>query len=196
MAFHPLNAYANALTFGLFRLAGAEVGPVAMRVTAAVFGVLGVLAVFALGSELRRLDARRITVALPLLAAAVLATLRWHVHFSRIGIEPIIVPLVVGGGDLALCAWLAHRRMVELCRLWALAGCGHVYLPGRLDPPVFDDRLWLHIFGGTAVARRDARVKMLRRPLLGAQRLLGVALAVGLAVLLVLPLRLVLCAKS
>ena len=95
---------------------------------------LGVLAVYALGTELQRLDARRITVALPLLAAAVLATLRWHVHFSRIGIEPIIVPVVVGCCDLAVSAWMAYRRVVELCRLWSLAGRGHVHLPGGLDP--------------------------------------------------------------
>ncbi|HRJ40889.1 MAG TPA: hypothetical protein PL105_03370, partial [Caldilineaceae bacterium] len=41
----PLNAYANAVTFAIFRLFGGEAGPTAMRVTAAFFGILGVLAV-------------------------------------------------------------------------------------------------------------------------------------------------------
>ena len=54
----PLNAYANAVTFALFQLFGGQAGPTAMRVTAAVFGVLGVLAVFALGDEMRRCDPR------------------------------------------------------------------------------------------------------------------------------------------
>src|SRR5512143_3246913 len=44
----PLNAYANALTFAAFRLLGAEAGPTAMRTTAALAGVAGVLAVYAL----------------------------------------------------------------------------------------------------------------------------------------------------
>ncbi len=100
----PFNAYANALMFGLVRLLGGEVGPVAMRTTAAIFGVLGVLAVFALGRELQRLDPRRLTRWFPFFAAAVLATLRWHIHFSRIGIEPVIVPLL-----WAAAVWLFLR---------------------------------------------------------------------------------------
>lgn len=39
-----LNAYANALTFAVFHAAGGEAGPTAMRVTAALFGMAGVLA--------------------------------------------------------------------------------------------------------------------------------------------------------
>ena len=87
----PLNAYANAGMFALFRLFDWEVGPTAMRTTAALFGVLGVAAVYALATELRRLD-ERIPAAFPLLAAAALAVMRWHIHFSRMGIEPIMVP--------------------------------------------------------------------------------------------------------
>ena len=45
----PLNAYANALTFAIFRLLGGEAGPTAIRVTAAIFGLLGVLAVLRAG---------------------------------------------------------------------------------------------------------------------------------------------------
>lgn len=91
-----LNAYANALMFGLFGLFGGEAGPTAMRVTAACFGVLGVWALYGLATELRRLDKSKnaLSPAFPLFAAAMLAMMRWDIHFSRIGIEPIIVPLL------------------------------------------------------------------------------------------------------
>ena len=115
----PLNAYANALTFAIFGLLGGEAGPTAMRVTAAVFGLLGVLAVFALGDEMRRYD-RRLTRAFPLLAAAALAVMRWHVHFSRMGIEPVIVPL-----EWAAASWLLLRGWRTGSR-WSFAGCGAV----------------------------------------------------------------------
>ncbi len=116
----PVNAYANALTFGLFRLFGGEAGPTAMRTTAAIFGVLGVIAVWGAANELRRLDPARLTAAFPLFAAAFLATIRWHIHFSRMGIEPIIVPL-----EWAAAIWLlllGRRRGTWL----AFAGCGVV----------------------------------------------------------------------
>lgn len=93
----PLNAYANAFTFGIFEALGGEAGPTAMRTTAAVFGILGVLTVFLLATELRRLDmwpVSSLSATFPLLAAGMLAVMRWHIHFSRMGIEPIIVPLI------------------------------------------------------------------------------------------------------
>jgi len=116
----PVNAYANAVTFSLFRLFGAEAGPTAMRTTAAIFGVLGVIAVWGVASELRRMDPTRLTTAFPLFAAAFLATLRWHIHFSRMGIEPIIVPL-----EWAAALWLLllGRRSG---RWLAYAACGGV----------------------------------------------------------------------
>jgi len=92
----PLNSYANALTFAFWRAGGGVVGPTAMRVTAALFGCLGVVAIYGLASELRRtrFGFTACSAAFPLLAALVLATMRWHIHFSRMGIEPIIVPLI------------------------------------------------------------------------------------------------------
>ncbi len=116
----PANAYANAITFGLFRFFGGEAGPTAMRTTAALFGVLGVIAVWGAASELRRMDPARLTAAFPLFAAAFLATIRWHIHFSRMGIEPIIVPL-----EWAAALWLLllGRRSG---RWLAYAACGGV----------------------------------------------------------------------
>ncbi|MCB0203107.1 MAG: hypothetical protein KDI03_23780, partial [Anaerolineae bacterium] len=76
----PLNAYANALMFGLFQLFGGEAGPTAMRTTAAVFGVLGVVSVWALARELCALDGpmHGLSAAFPLFAAGALAVMRWH----------------------------------------------------------------------------------------------------------------------
>lgn len=102
----PLNVYANALMFGLFELAGGAPGPTAMRVTAALVGLLTVGTVYLLASELRALDGpqSRLTIAFPLLAAVTLAVMRWHIHFSRMGIEPILTPLL-----WAAATWLLLR---------------------------------------------------------------------------------------
>jgi len=113
----PLNAYANAAMFAVFGWLGGEPGPTAMRTTAALAGVLSVLALVGLAGELRHLD-RRLTWLFPLLAGAVLATMRWHVHFSRIGIEPIFVPLIWAA---ALWLLLAGRRTG---RWWRYAAAG------------------------------------------------------------------------
>ncbi|MFO7634160.1 MAG: hypothetical protein R6W76_16555 [Caldilinea sp.] len=116
----PVNAYANALMFGIFSLFGGEPGPTPMRVTAALFGVLGVVATWLVAGELRQLDSQRLTAAFPWFAAVLLATMRWHVHFSRIGIEPILVPLVT-----AAALWLLLRARRTGSKL-AFAGCGAV----------------------------------------------------------------------
>ena len=122
----PFNAYANALMFGLFRALGSEVGPVAMRVTAACFGVLGVLAIFGLAIEIRQLDKTKMPLspAFPLFAAATLAVMRWHIHFSRMGIEPILVPLTWTAATwLLLRGWRTGH--------WSnFVGCGVVLAAG------------------------------------------------------------------
>ena len=116
----PLNAYVNAVMFAIFGWLGGEPGPTAMRTTAALAGVLGVLVLFALAHELRQLDRKRLTWLFPLLAAALLATMRWHIHFSRIGIEPIFVPLL-----WSTAMWLLLRA--RRCRQWwAYASAGVV----------------------------------------------------------------------
>ena len=116
----PLNAYVNAVMFGVFGWLGGEPGPTAMRTTAALAGVLGVLVIFALAHELRQLDRKRLTWLFPLFAATLLATMRWHIHFSRMGIEPIFVPLL---WSTAIWLFLRARR----CRQWwAYASAGLV----------------------------------------------------------------------
>ena len=100
----PLNAYANALTFAVAGWLKGEAGPTAMRVTAAIFGVLGVWAIFAVGQEVRQRAPTLVSPALPWLAAASLAAMRWHLHFSRMGIEPVMVPMF-----WAVATWLLLR---------------------------------------------------------------------------------------
>jgi hypothetical protein len=176
----PLNAYANAVTFGVFRSLGGEIGPTAMRTTAAIFGILGVVAVWLAAGELRRLDPQRLTGAFPLFAAALLATLRWHVHFSRMGIEPIIVPLEWAGA-----VWLLLRGYRT--RGWLnFVGCGvviaasvYTYQGAWFLPPLLalnGGMLWLY-------ARRHPTLRAD-----GVSLLVGGAIAAGVAVLLLTPL--------
>ena len=129
----PLNAYANAAGFALADMLGGEAGPTAMRIVAAVFGVLGVLAVFGLGNELRRLDAgpRRLSAAFPLLAAASLAVMRWHIHFSRMGIERWSH---LGGSRVAAAGGLAYGPLGGLRIAGAVTAAG-IRLPGRGSSP-------------------------------------------------------------
>ncbi len=178
----PLNAYVNAFTFGVWQWLGGAPGPTAMRVTAAAAGVLGVLAVYALAHELRRLDPRRLTPAFPWLAALVLATLRWHIHFSRMGIEPIFVPLLWAAaayfllrgwrtgawGNFAACGVLLAAAMYTYQGAWVIP---------LLMVPVAA-HLWLHW--------RKAGEPANRSPI--KRGLAGSLLAAAVALLLVLPL--------
>lgn len=114
----PVNAYLNAVTFAVAEGMGIPAGPAAMRVTAALIGVVGVMAVFGLAVELRRALPTLLSPAFPWLAAASLAGMRWHIHFSRMGIEPILVPAVWAGASWALLrAWRTGAW-------WAYALCG------------------------------------------------------------------------
>ena len=105
-----------------------------MRTTAALFGIAGVAAVYALTSELRRLDARIPAVA-PWLAAAALAVMRWHLHFSRMGIEPILVPLLWAASFwLLLRGWRKGDGLSFLTSGVALAACFYAYQGAWIIP--------------------------------------------------------------
>lgn len=114
----PFNAYANAISFAIAEALGGEAGPTAMRVTSAVLGVLTVVFLFALAQEMRLRLPERISPALPWLAAASLAGMRWHLHFSRMGIEPVQVPLF-----WTLAMWLLLRAW-RTGAWWAYAALG------------------------------------------------------------------------
>ena len=125
----PMFIYLTALAFRLFGPA-----PVVMRGVAALAGTLTIPALYALGRELVEAD-RRIPASMPLLAAAVLAILRWHVHFSRVGIEPVLVPLFLV--VILWAFWRASRTggVGAWLALGAATGLSpYTYPAGRLLP--------------------------------------------------------------
>jgi 4-amino-4-deoxy-L-arabinose transferase-like glycosyltransferase len=97
----PMFIYLESLAFRLLPAV-----PEVSRGIAALIGVLTVPAVYVLGREMVLAD-ERTPRSLPLLAAAVLAISRWHITFSRVAIEPILVPLFL---TLILWAFLAALR--------------------------------------------------------------------------------------
>lgn len=127
----PLFIYLTALAFQLF---GA--GPTTQRAVAALLGTVTVPALYGLAQELRRAD-ERLPCFFPLLSAASLAILYWHVHFSRVGIEPVLVPL------LFVLAFWALFRGLRTGKLWVFATAGlclglgpYAYPAGRLLLPL------------------------------------------------------------
>jgi len=127
----PLFIYLTALAFRLF---GA--GPTTQRAVAALLGTVTVPALYGLAQELRRAD-ERLPRFFPLLSAASLAILYWHVHFSRVGIEPVLVPL------LFVLAFWALWRGLRTGKPWVFATAGfclglgpYAYPAGRLLLPL------------------------------------------------------------
>ena len=125
----PMFIYLTALAFKLF---GAT--PTVMRAAAALVGGITVPALYWLGKELERASRYRLR-GLGLGAAAALAGLYWHVNFSRVGIEPILVPL-----DAILVAgflWrgLRTRRWINFALSGLFLGLSpYTYPAGRLLP--------------------------------------------------------------
>ncbi len=126
----PAFIYLTSLAFSL---AGAT--PTVQRAVAAVVGSLTVPALYALGRELERDGAPPGTA---LLAALALGISYWHLTFSRVGIEPILVPLV-----LCLALWASWRGM-RTGETWAFIVAGlavglgpYTYPAGRLIPPLY-----------------------------------------------------------
>lgn len=192
----PLNAYANALMFGIVSWFSGSAGPTAMRLTAAVFGVIGVAVLYGLAHELRHVSNDRVRPSLlfPLFAAATLALMRWHIHFSRMGIEPIIVPLL---WSAATALFLYGRRTG---RWLSFVGSGSVLAAGMytyqgawfipfLMIPTF---LWLFFSPRRQAEKRFAdapAVESLPQASDDKRRLwLGAVLTAGVALALVAPL--------
>ncbi|MEZ4727964.1 MAG: glycosyltransferase family 39 protein [Caldilineaceae bacterium] len=194
----PLNAYANALTFALFEGFGGSAGPTAMRVTAACFGVLGVLAIYALAKELRYLTGRRaqLSAAFPLLAATVLAIMRWHIHFSRMGIEPIVVPFIWTGTVWLFLrgrrtgAWLSFAGSGICLAAGMYTYQGAWIIPFLMIPTVFwlFGMTWRAQTGDSTGDQRDARKE--HKPSAESYRRLlwGALVTAGVALVLVAPL--------
>ncbi len=141
----PLFVYLTSIAFRIF---GAD--PQVMRGVAALIGTLTVPLIYGLGRELVawRVGA---AAATPLFAALVLAIMRWHILFSRVGIEPILVPL-----ELTIILWAFWRGMRTRSPVsWAVAGAVtglglYTYPAGRLFPLVM-----LGLLALVALQRRD-----------------------------------------
>jgi len=83
----PLSIY---LVAGAFALLGETIFDI--RLVSALVGITTVPALYLLAKELFKTEEGYLAY-LPLLSAFSLATLYWHIHFSRVGIEPILLPL-------------------------------------------------------------------------------------------------------
>lgn len=119
----PLYTYLAALSTGLFGSSA-----FALRLPAALLGVLAVPATYALG---RVWFDRRVG----LLAAAALAVMLWHVHLSHLAFRAVALPLFTA---LALAAGTHGLRRGKR---WALVMGGacyglafYTYLPARFTP--------------------------------------------------------------
>lgn len=197
----PLNIYANAAIFALFDLVGGAAGPTAMRVTAALFGVLAVAAVYALGTELQQLAAPgNLTIAFPFFAAGTLAVMRWHLHFSRMGIEPILTPLLWAGATWLLLrgwrtgGWLSFASCGVL-----LAAAMYAYQGAWVIPLLAAVTAGILVFGKVGIERErfEGIYGDLRAPyesplipsnLLKSPQITGLALAAIVVTLLFAPL--------
>ena len=105
---HNPSLYFYAMA-ALFKLGGVSIGTA--RLTSALFGTLGVLAVYLLG---RRVGG----FPLGFCAAALLAVAQWDIDFSRFGMSNIAAPALISLGFAALSLGLQRPRA-----LWfALAG--------------------------------------------------------------------------
>jgi uncharacterized membrane protein len=166
----PTFIYLDSIAFRLFPPL-----PVVTRAIAAVIGTLTVPAIYALGREMTLAD-DRIPPATPLLAALILAILRWHITFSRMGIEAVLVPLY-----LILILWALFRGLrTNGWAAWLATGLAvgfsvYSYPAAWLLPPLFGVVvLYLAL---TAPARLAGRGR-------------GLAAAAVLAVLIIAPLAL------
>jgi hypothetical protein len=126
----PAFIYLTSLAFSLFGIT-----PTVQRAVAATVGTLTVPILYELGRELEQDGAPPGTA---LLAALTLGISYWHLTFSRVGIEPVLVPLV-----LCLALWASWRGM-RTGETWAFIVAGlavglgpYTYPAGRLIPPLY-----------------------------------------------------------
>lgn len=108
----------------------------ALRIVSAIIGILTVAVFFQAARELKlpKMDAN----ALALLASAGLAVSYWHLHWSRVGLRAILVPLLL---CLTVYLFLLARR-TQRARLFVCAGfvmglSMYSYLAARLVPFLF-----------------------------------------------------------
>ena len=125
------TSYKNPVFLYSAMLPMAVLGPteMAVRLTAALWGVLTVLAMFFLGRAL-------MGSLTGLIAALLLAVCPWHLHFSRIGFELVTFPFFFTCAVTCLVRWTQGRR--TLAQGAVLLGlCLYTYVPAKLFVPLF-----------------------------------------------------------
>ncbi len=156
-------SYKNPVFLYSATLPLAVLGPteLAVRLTAALYGVGTVLAMFFLARAL-------MGSTVGLVAALLLAVCPWHLHFSRIGFELIALPFFFTLALTSLVRWTrGGRTLPQAMVLFGL--CLYTYVPAKLIVPLF--------LAGFPL--------LYRRPLLARWR--ETALAAGLFVLTAAP---------
>ena len=118
----------------------------ALRLTAAFYGVATVLAVFFLGRAVMGTWAG-------LAAAALLAICPWHLHFSRIGFELITFPFFVTVGVTSLVHFDRGRSTLPAAMLF-LGIALYTYVPAKLFVPLLLAG-YAFVSYRTLLARRD-----------------------------------------
>lgn len=122
---NPAFIYAATLPVALLGLNEASV-----RLTSALFGVLGVLGIGLLGRVV-------FGGAGGLIAAFLLAVVPWHVHFSRIAFELIAFPATFLFAFAALAVGVRGRPWWLLVAGPLFALCLYTYAPAKLFVPLF-----------------------------------------------------------
>lgn len=146
-----------ALSFHVF-----GVGPLAIRVVSAAFGIAGVLLAFYVGRE--AYDDR-----FGLLFAFLTAVGRWSITFSRIGLVAIPVPFFVLASLLFLIRARRRGRLLDFALAGVTIGTGLCfYLAFRLFAPV----VLVFLVGGT--------IAWFRRPEARGRKVLGYLARAGL----------------
>ncbi|RJR25692.1 phospholipid carrier-dependent glycosyltransferase [Candidatus Microgenomates bacterium] len=122
----PLYLYSAAGTISIFGLN--EWG---VRLPAAIYGVLGVIAFFFLVLQISK------NYSFSLLASFILAILPWHIHYSRAGFEVSALFFLLSLGLFSFFRFLEKKKLLFLLfSLFALSLCFYTYATSRLFLPL------------------------------------------------------------
>lgn len=177
--FYPENNGREGLFINIQALSVQAFGntPWALRAVSALFGTLTVLGTYLLTRRLFN------NPGIAALAAVLMAVGFWHVNFSRIGFRAIMAPLFAVWSLYYLYTALTSHRLWHWGLAGAFMGLGmHTYIAFRIMPFVALATLLAYWF---AVRKdfSDAKYRLARSQAVG-----GFALAVGMFLIILLPL--------
>lgn len=121
---NPLVIYTAAAVMRFF-----GVDEFTTRLPPALFGILGVIAIFLLGRTM-------VSPWVGIFAAVLLAFCPWHIHFSRITFDMTVYALLFTCGFTLLCAFLRGRRTLPLAAFF-FSFCVYAYAVSALFVPLF-----------------------------------------------------------